>query len=110
MRTYKVVVTPDARDDLAAIRDHIAKQLSSPSSARSTLRSIRKGLGTLATMPGRIRPVDQEPWRSRGVRRLLVGNYYAYYRIAEGEGRVYVLNVVYARAKQRGLPDGGQDA
>lgn len=45
-----------------------------------------------------------------GVRRLLVGNYYAYYRIAEDEGRVYVLNVIYARASQRGLSDGGQNS
>lgn len=109
MRTYEVVVTPDARDDLAEIRDHIAYRLGSPSSARSTLRSIRKGLGTLTAMPGRVRTVDQEPWRSRGVRRLLVGSFYAYYRISEDEGRVYVLNVVHARASQRELPDGGRE-
>ena len=30
-----------------------------------------RGLGPLATMPRRVRPVNQEPWCSRGVRRLL---------------------------------------
>ena len=30
-----------------------------------------RGLGTLATLPRRVRPVNREPWCSRGVRRLL---------------------------------------
>lgn len=58
MRVYEVVVTPDARDDLAVIRNYIAYRLGSPSSARLTLRSIRRGLETLASMPGRGRTVD----------------------------------------------------
>ena len=58
---------------------------------------------------GWVRPVDRESWPSRGVCRLLVGSFYAYYRVVEDEVRVYVLNVVYARAGKRGLIDGGQD-
>lgn len=50
MRTYDVLVTPDAYDDLASTRDHIARGLGSPEDARSTLRSIRKTVGSLATM------------------------------------------------------------
>lgn len=50
MQTYEVVAKPDALDDLAAIRDHIAHRFGFPSSARSTLRSIKKGLETLGIM------------------------------------------------------------
>ena len=103
MESYEVVVTPDARDDLTAIRDHIVHQLGSPSTARSTLHSIRQGLASHSTMPTRARLVDREPWRTRGVSRLLLGSFFAYYCVAEDKGRVYVLNVVYARASQRGI-------
>jgi toxin ParE1/3/4 len=102
MRTYDVLVTPDAYDDLASIRDHIARGLGSPEDARSTLRSIRKTVGSLATMPSRAKEVEGEPWRSRGVRRILSGRFFVYYRVDEEAGTAYVLKVLYARGDQRG--------
>jgi toxin ParE1/3/4 len=44
--------------------------------------------------------VDQEPWHSRGVRKIIVKNFYVYYRIDEPAGAVFVLNVIYARRDQ----------
>ena len=52
------------------------------------------------TFPARNRLMDEEPWKSRGIRRLLVRNYFIYYRIDEDAGRVYVLNVIFARRDQ----------
>lgn len=52
------------------------------------------------TLPARNRLMDEEPWKSRGIRRLLVRNYFIYYRIDEDAGRVYVLNVIFARRDQ----------
>ncbi len=101
MRTYDVRVTPDARDDLAAIRDHISRELGSPKAARSVLRSIRDTVASLETIPARARLVDEEPWRSRGVRRILSGSFFVYYLVDDERGAVHVLNVVYARGSQR---------
>lgn len=104
MRTYDVLVTPDAYDDLSNIRNHIASRLKSPEVARSALRSIRKTISSLSSMPFRTREVEEEPWRSRGVRRILSGKFFVYYRVDEDFGVVYVLNVVYARGDQRKAP------
>lgn len=101
MRTYDVIVTPDARNDLAAVRDYIAGELGSPESARSVLHSLRDTVASLGAMPTRVRPIDEEPWHTRGVHRILSGNFFVYYRIDEECGVVYVLNVMYARGSQR---------
>ncbi|MBO7673585.1 MAG: type II toxin-antitoxin system RelE/ParE family toxin [Atopobiaceae bacterium] len=101
MRTYDVLITPDAYDDLASIRDHIARRHGSPENARSALRSIRETVASLATMPSRSRKVEEEPWRSRGVRRILSGGFFVYYRVDEEANTVYVLNVLYARGNQK---------
>lgn len=97
MRTYNVIVTRDAHDDLATIRDYVVRESGSRESARTTLQSIRKTVASLKTMPARTRTIDEEPWHTRGVRRILSGSYFVYYRIDEDAGIVYVLNVLNAR-------------
>ena len=47
-----------------------------------------------------IAPVVEEPWHSRGVRKIVAKNFYIYYRLDESLGRVYVMNVIYAKRDQ----------
>ena len=47
-----------------------------------------------------IAPEKREPWYSRGVRKIIAKNFYIYYRLDEVSGRVYVLNVIYAKRDQ----------
>ena len=51
-------------------------------------------------MPERIKPVDDEPWHSRRLRKIITDNFYVYFRIAEDEKRVYILNVIYSKRDQ----------
>ena len=51
-------------------------------------------------MPARFRPVDEKPWLTRGIRRLLVRKSYVYYRIDEASKTVYFLNVIYVGRDQ----------
>ena len=51
-------------------------------------------------MPGRIKPVDDEPWHSRGIREIMAKNFYVYYRIDEETKRVYIMNVIYNKRDQ----------
>ena len=90
----------DATQDLTELRDYIANVLLAPETALAYVRTIRREIGSLARMPTRYKCVDQEPWRSRGVRKINVKNFYVYYRIDEPTGVVYVLNVIYARRDQ----------
>ena len=100
MSDYRIIITPDAFDDLVELRDYIADVLLAPETALACIQTIRREIGSLARMPARNKCVDQEPWHSRGVRKIIVKNFYVYYRIDEPAGAVFVLNVIYARRDQ----------
>lgn len=100
MDSYKIIITPDAEEDLVELRNYIADVLLACDTARNYIRTIRKEIGSLSELPARYKPVDDEPWHSRGVRRIIVNNFFVYYRIDEEHKRVYILNVIYARRDQ----------
>ena len=100
MDSYKIIITPDAEDDLVELRNYIADVLLARDTARNYIRTIRKEIGTLSEMPATYKPVDDEPWHSRGIRRIMANNFFVYYRIDEDRKQVFVLNVIYARRDQ----------
>lgn len=100
MNRYEVVLTPDAVSDLVELRDYIARVLLAPDTALRYTRAIREEIAALETMPARFALLPDEPWRSRGIRRMTVKNFLVYYRVDEDALRVFVLNVIYARRDQ----------
>ena len=100
MDSYKIIITPDAEEDLFELRNYIADVLLARDTARNYIRTIRKEIGSLSEMPAKYKPVDDEPWHSRGIRRIMANNFFVYYRIDEDRKQVFVLNVIYARRDQ----------
>ena len=100
MDSYEIIMTPDATADLVELRDYIADVLLVPDTALSYIRAIREEISKLSEMPGRIKPVDDEPWNSRGIRKTMAKNFYVYYRINEDAKQVYILNVIYNKRDQ----------
>ena len=100
MDSYEIIMTDDATTDLIELRDYIAEVLLAPETALSYIRAIRAEISTLSEMPARIRTVDDEPWHSRGIRRIIAKNFYVYYRIDESSKRVYILNIIYNKRDQ----------
>lgn len=100
MDSYEIIMTPDATADLVELRDYIADVLLVPGTALSYIRTIREEISKLAEMPSRIKPVDDEPWHSRGIRKIIAKNFYVYYRIDEDAKRVYIMNVIYNKRDQ----------
>lgn len=100
MNSYEIIMTPDATTDLVEPRDYIADVLLVPDTALSYSRAIREEISKLSEMPGRIKPVDDEPWHSRGIREIMAKNFYVYYRIDEETKRVYIMNVIYNKRDQ----------
>lgn len=94
MNSYEIIMTPDATTDLVELRDYIADVLLVSDTALSYIRAIREEISKLSEMPGRIKPVDDEPWHSRGIREIMAKNFYVYYRIDEETKRVYIMNVI----------------
>ena len=100
MQTYRVKVTKQAQEQLIGISDYIQHVLLAPQAAFHTISALRGAIGSLSTMPERIRQTDEEPWCSEGVRRMTVHNFYIYFWIDEEHTLVQVIAVVYARRDQ----------
>ncbi|QRV02644.1 type II toxin-antitoxin system RelE/ParE family toxin [Arcanobacterium phocisimile] len=100
MDPHHVIITPDAEQDLTELRDYISYVLLVPDTASNYLQTLRKAISKLSYQAGIHAPIPDEPWHSRGVRKIAAKNFYIYYRIDEDASRVYVLNVIYARRDQ----------
>ena len=100
MDFYEIIMTPDAISDLSEIRDYIADVLMVPDIALNYIRAIRGEISKLEYMAPSIAPVPDEPWHSRGVRKIFAKNFYIYYRIDEEAKKVYVLNIIYNKRDQ----------
>ena len=100
MEHYNVIITPDAAVDLSQLKIYIAYTLQEPETALKYIHGLRQEIEKLESFPGAIAPVPDEPWHSRGIRRIIYKIFYIYYRIAENTKCVYVLNVIYAKRDQ----------
>ena len=90
---YKVELTQQAKQDLRDIYEYIAFTLLEPGIARNLTRRIVAGLKSLEEMPGRFPLYGEEPWKSRGLRRINIENYSGFYLIAENT--VPVIRILY---------------
>lgn len=99
--SYVVEITPYAEYALREIGQYIAVNLQSPQNAISTLSAIRKEIKSLCFMPARIALTPDEPWRTEGIHRMQVKNFYVYFWINEAKKLVLITNVVYVGRDQK---------
>lgn len=81
MERYNVIITHDAAVDLSQLKSYIAYTLQAPETALKYIRGLRQEIEKLDSFPGSVAPVPDEPWHSRGIRRIIHKNFYIYYRI-----------------------------
>lgn len=94
------LLKPDPLEDLINIRDYIEFILVNPDVTTFYVDFFYKKIDSLQYNPSRIAPVDEEPWHSRGIRKLIANNFYIYYRDIKEKSAVYILNIVYAKREQ----------
>ena len=100
MNKYKVILTPLALEHLQRIAEYITNSFQAPGIALRWLDRMEWAIASLETMPLSNVLVEDEPWHSRGVRRMFERNYFVYYVVDEAASVVRVLAVVYARRDQ----------
>ena len=83
--------------DLVGIVEYISQKLKEPQIAKRIYFSIKAQIATLDINPLRNQIVDDEPYRSQGVRKLHAENYTAFYVVDENKHEVHVLRVLYNR-------------
>lgn len=94
MKEYEVKITDEALSDMAQIYDYIAEKLLSLENAIGQYNRIADAVLKLSSLPGRFRIIDVEPWKTQGLRRMLVDNYSVFY-IVDGDF-VIVTAVLYS--------------
>ncbi|MBQ3848330.1 MAG: type II toxin-antitoxin system RelE/ParE family toxin [Clostridia bacterium] len=97
---YSVKLTPHAIVQIQETIAYISKVLPVPETARAWSDYLQKEIAGLSTMPARFSAVDEEPWRSRGYRKMLVKNFIVYYYADDETKTVWVTAVVYGRRDQ----------
>ena len=97
MTEYKIVIEQTAENDLLGILSYISDTLHEPSIAMKIYGLIKKEILTLNRMPFRFEVVNEEPYRSIGVRRIPVENYTAFYIVDENEKTVHIFRILYNR-------------
>jgi plasmid stabilization system protein ParE len=101
VKEYKIRIAGQAKAHLNGIADYIAYELKSPDAAKNTIAKIRKEIKSLSHMPERIKLTEEEPWRSEGIHRMRVNNYYIYFWIDEDNAIVDILAVIYVACDQK---------
>jgi len=91
---YKVQLAEGAKQDLHSIYEYIAFSLLEPGIAKKIRQRIVDGLNSLGQMPDRYSVYQEEPWKSRGLRRINIGNYSGFYLV--GKNTVQVIRIVYS--------------
>jgi len=97
MTVWRVDVSDSAKDDLRGIYQYIAQVLIEPVTARKKTDRIRTAIRKLDQMPKRFPLYDREPWASRGMRRMDVGNYCVFYVPDDQTNIVTIIRIMYAR-------------
>ena len=100
MKEYTIQITKQAREHLRNIKDYIANELLAPETAYNTIAFLRKEIKSLSEMPARIRLTEEEPWRSEGIHKMRVKNYYVYFWIDEENRKVQITAVIYIARDQ----------
>lgn len=91
--SYQVLVSDNAKNDLEGIADYICNSLYAPVAAQKILKKLQDSILGLSVFPERYPIYAEEPWQSRGVRKMNDGNYKIFYVVQKIQ--VVVLRVFY---------------
>lgn len=97
---YTVKVTNQALEQMQEIMDYIAQELFAPDAANNLLDEMEKTINSLADMPKGKALVDEEPWRTEGIRKAIVKNFLIYFWVDDEKRIVQVIAVIYEKRDQ----------
>jgi toxin ParE1/3/4 len=90
---FQVRLSEQAKQDLRGIYEYIAFTLIEPDIAKKLINQITASLKKLGIAPYSHPIYQDEPWKSRELRRINIGNYSGFYLVAEKE--VHVIRILY---------------
>ena len=103
MEKYKVIIDYSAENDLVGILHYITNVLHEPKTAKRIYKSIKEQILSLEEMPLRYPLINEEPYRTAGVRKILVEGYTAFYLVNNNDMSVHVFRILYSRREWMNL-------
>lgn len=92
---YDIYYSSQALDDLTDIYTYIAFQLFEPQTAKKLCGDIIDAVSKLDTFPSRNALYENEPWKSKGLRKLHVKNYIVFYTVNDEKRIVNIIRIMY---------------
>ena len=99
-KKYDYVLTEIAEADIDEVFEYIAADLANPDAASDFADELEEKLDEVCKTPKSGRPVENEFLKRDDIRRILVGNFMAYYIIDDEKKQIVVLRVVYSKRDQ----------
>ena len=97
---YEVKLTVQAIGQIEEAVQYISKILLEPETARKWADTLQCEIEKLDTMPSRYPLTDEEPWHTKGIRKMPVKNFLVYYLVDEKKKAVWITAVIYGRRNQ----------
>ena len=91
---YRIQLTDEAKMDLRGIYEYIAYSLLEPMIAMNVKNRIVSGLKSLNKFPERCPIYQEEPWKSRELRKINIGNYSGFFLVAQKSVRI--IRILYS--------------
>lgn len=95
MNKWKVILTPECKQEIRDIYSYIANTLLVPETAAKQVGRIMNAVGSLDDMPLRYPLYEREPWRGRGLRKLAVDNFLVFYLPNQNMQEVIIFHTFY---------------
>ncbi len=96
----EVKLTPQALGQIEETIQYISKVLLEPEIARKWADTLQIAIQKLDSMPSRYPLTEEEPWRTKGIRKMPVHHFLVYYLVDEDKKTVWVTAVIYGRRDQ----------
>lgn len=97
---YEVKVTRQAMEQMREIVHYISSDLLSPETADGFMDKMKEAILELANFPKKHALIQEEPWRSEGIRRIVVKNFLIYFWVDDENNKVQVTAVIYNKRDQ----------
>lgn len=97
---YKVKLTAQAIGQIEETVQYISKTLLEPETAWKWADTLQCAIGKLDSMPSKYPLTKEEPWHTKGIRKMPVKNFLVYYLVDEEKKVVWVIAVIYGRRDQ----------
>lgn len=95
MSRWSVFYSDAARQDLKNIYEYIAFQLLEKQTAERQVNRIMDVIESLDEMPARFTLYDEEPWHSRGLRKIPVDHFLVFYTAHVKTNTVHIVRIMY---------------